>query len=158
MSRTPSPAIKERNAAICKEWQSGKIGPKALADKYGVSPQTIRIVLRDSGERSTRKGGCPGGVEHPAAIYDKPTLSQLHVHAGARFNDYVWRVTKERITDVAVQLNISSQLLNLFRLGLGDPTMSQLMRIADYMGVHVRDLIDPTYDIKPPPKKGSDAD
>lgn len=156
MSRTPSPAIKQRNAAIVKKWVDEGVGVKALSDEFGPSPQGIRAILRDAGVRSTRKRGSPSGAEHPAAIYDKPVISQLHVKAGMKFNYYVWRITKESITDVAVKLGLSERLLSLFRLGLGDPTLSQLMRIANYMGVELRELIDPTYDIKPSLAKRSD--
>lgn len=156
MSRTPSPKIAERNAKIVTEYQTEELTVKTLSDKYGISPQAIRLVLKRAGAQATRKAGAPHGSQHPNSVYERKPVSQLHVKAGYRFNDHLWRITMDRVSDLAVDLGISELVLVHFRLGMGDPTLSQLQKIATYMGIPVHELLDPTYDIRAPVKRSDD--
>jgi hypothetical protein len=133
--RKKDPSIAKRNAEIVRLYRDEGLSMKTLAHTYGVSVDTIKAVLRPANVKAARGRG---GVRRLDTL--KP-ITPLHLQIGVRLDAHRVFVRHLSVSQFSAGMKMSIQRLRRGELGAYDFTLSELMRIAELLGVSLPQLV-----------------
>ncbi len=128
MPHIPSDHIVSRNQKLVEAYRNDPtLSRQTLATEFRVSPQTVERVLRDAGivqrERFRRQ-----------RLEERRPISNLHRCLGAEIEEKIRKNRTGRLTDHALHAGVvSAARLSSILLGLGDITLAELTKLADYV-------------------------
>ena len=133
MPRKPDPQVAERNQKMCQEFLASerRIPTVDLGRKYGVTPSRVGSILAAAGlvSRENRRTPGPYADRKPASVLLKSLGSVLSEAC--------------QVSDVkpSLALAMNESLLTRMKSGLHDFSVTELERIAAWMGVSVIELL-----------------
>ena len=137
MPRTTDPRVTKRNQQLVEDFDRDPLlTTDQLARKHGVSAQMVHLILRRAGRVSrTDRRKRPKGA-------DRKSVSNLHCQFGNVLEYSIHNKILDRsaspnflMGDVAHILGMSAMRLSLLLKGQVDPTLTELLRCAQFMGV-----------------------
>lgn len=121
----------ERDRKIAEDYKTATV--PEIAKKYGLTIPHIHKILKDLGVEKV-------GKKKQKRTVDERVISPTHRKLGSRF--YFHRVGRLHDLDVTSErMNLSGKKIRTIELGVTDVTLSELMTMAEYMGVKLTDLL-----------------
>lgn len=136
-----NPLVAERNQSIVDEALAGGATIGGLARKYGLSPHTVKGILRKAEVRTGNKPGPRSGAEHHNNTMDRRAISQLTLQIGARLCGHRMLQEGLNLHEMGVKIGMSSQRLRAAELGMHDWTISELTRVSSLLKVPLLELL-----------------
>ena len=129
MPHSPYDRTLERNRKVVEAFQAEPLGSReALARRFGVSPQVLDRILKDAGTGPPQR-------RPRIKLIDMPPLSDLHWALGAVLDEHLRKLHAGKLTDHAFGSGVgSTQRLSMLLLGVQDITLTELQRLAAYVG------------------------
>lgn len=125
----------QRNKQIEKLFHEGKLSLKELGSEFGLSPDRVRVILRERGintppERALRRRG---------KLIEKDPLSKLHVQIG---QDIAYYRSKLGLGPkaFAAHAGMSKERLRAIELGIYNLTLVDLAKLAKIIDVPMSEL------------------
>jgi hypothetical protein len=128
-------------ALAIDEYENQGLSHAEIGLRHGRSADSIYKLMKERGIKRKspslrRKGGM-------VKAEDLPALSGVHTAIGTKLNFDRSLKKKENLQNYGVDLRINRVRLRRMELGVEDFTLSQLMRIADKLGLSLSDLLAP---------------
>ena len=127
--------LTKRNAEICEAYRAGKTDEEISA-AYGISVSRLKQILKGAGvsRRATPK-------RRKKMIETKP-ISSFHAQIGS---DITYRRNKLNMTpqEFALAAGMTKERLRAIEMGVKEPTLTDLARLAKVAGVELSVLMTP---------------
>jgi len=144
MSRTPDPSVAERNQQLIEFHSANPTASyELMCRKFGMSNALVYAVLSKAGRVGRDLRPTPR-----EKTVDQKAISNFHVLLGAEVSRFLnecnlARQVVEGIDEGALarQIGMSKAYFNKLKIGLHDPTLYQLEKIAEWMSLPLSELI-----------------
>src|SRR5262249_50283289 len=134
-----SSATQERNATILRMWLHEGKSQKQISAEFGISRQWVREILKEMGADRCTKPQRGTAVK----IADQRVISTLHSQIGQAVN-YARQFTQKKSVDLfAAEVRLSRQRLRKIEAGVEEPTLSELLRLSQAIGISLDKLVVP---------------
>lgn len=127
----------ERNREICEFYENHTQADTAA--HFGITPARVYQILREENIPSRKRGG-----RGRKRLIDKDPISAFHAQIG---QDISYRRNKMNMLPLEFSklVGISKERLRAIELGVVDPTLSELAKIAKVIGIDIEVLTKPRF-------------
>ena len=132
MSRPKSDEVTRRNQEMVAFYQAQLPSPpplRVIGERFGMSPVLVAHVLRVHGAQRP-----DGGRRERTRMEDLKPISSLHAVIGAAIGRAIDQRGDVNRTATAMRLRLSTPRLTAILLGVADPTLSEMVSLAELTG------------------------
>lgn len=106
-----------------------------LAREFGLALSSVKNLLSKAGAKSRKEKGELGGLRHPHTYTDKRPIDRLRQQIGVALNAYRCFDLNAKSAEVAEALCMTVKHLTKIEMGLHDLTISELIRISNFLNI-----------------------
>jgi hypothetical protein len=137
-NNTAASSLVSRDAQICDLWLNQGKSVNYIGRLYGLKPCSVQAVIDRAGLSKA-----PRTPTSSRKFADQKVISSLHAQIGHDINHARNFKLKQSVAEFADAMRISRMRLRKIEIGIEDATLSELLRIAEAIGVSFETLTTP---------------